>query len=141
MKPEPKRKGVVKFCDICDPCNPSVSTVKLCAFVVPTLDEGRYYRNSFVFVQEDDSVYYISDDRSEIPFGSRPKFIDEFDPEEATAKYKRSVVYDLVNKKAYVYGNNGEIMNLVTEDALLEKLATLEARIEALEGGNNENNN
>ena len=135
MKPEPRKKGVVKFCDFCDPCNECVSTVKLCAFVVPTLDEGRFYRNSFVFVQEDDSTYYISDDRNEIPFGSRPKFIDDFDPEDSTAKYKSTVVYDLKNSKAYVYGMNGEIMKLVTETEMNEKIAALEARIAALEGG------
>ena len=30
MPDEPHRKGVVKFCDICDPCNQKVSTVRLC---------------------------------------------------------------------------------------------------------------
>ena len=108
MPPAPAQKGVVQFCDVCDPCNPAASNVKLCAFVVPTLEEGRYFRNSFVFVQEDDSVYYISDDRSEIPFGSRPKFIDDFDPEEA--KFKSTVVYDTKNKMGYVFGPDGTYM-------------------------------
>lgn len=111
MKPEPqRRKGIVKFCDLCDPCNKKVPTVKLCAFVVPTLEDGRYYRDSFIFVQEDDSTYYIGDDRTEIPFGSRPKFIDDFDPTDPTIKFKRTVVYDVKNKKQYVYGNDGTYM-------------------------------
>ena len=110
MPDEPRRKGVVKFCDICDPCNQKVSNVRLCAFVVPTLEDGRYYRNSFIFVQEDDSTYYISDDKSEIPFGSRPKFIDDFDPTDPAIKYKRTVVYDIKNKKSYVYGEDGSYM-------------------------------
>lgn len=110
MKPEPKKKGVVKFCDLCDPCNRKVSTVKLCAFVVPTLEDGRYYRDSFIFVQEDDSTYYIGDDRTEIPFGSRPKFIDDFDPTDPTVKFKRAVVYDVKNKKQYIYGEDGSYM-------------------------------
>lgn len=111
MPPEPKRrKGVVKFCDLCDPCNRKVPTVKLCAFVVPTLEDGRYYRDSFVFVQEDDSTYYIGDDRTEIPFGSRPKFIEDFDPTDPTIKFKRTVVYDVKNKKQYVYGDDGTYM-------------------------------
>lgn len=111
MKPEPqRRKGIVKFCDLCDPCNKKVPTVKLCAFVVPTLEDGRYYRDSFIFVQEDDSTYYIGDDRTEIPFGSRPKFIDDFDPTDPTIKFKRTVVYDVKNKKQYVYGNEGTYM-------------------------------
>lgn len=104
----PDVKGEVKFCDLCDPCNPSASTVKLCAFVVPTLEDGRYYKNSFIFVQEDDSTYYISDDRSEIPFGSRPKFIDNFNP--AENQFKNTVVYDLTSKAAYVYGPDGTYM-------------------------------
>lgn len=101
------QKGVVNFCDICDPCNENVSTVKLCAFVVPTLEDGRYYKNSFVFVQEDDSVYYISDDRSEIPFGSRPKFINDFDPTLPVNKFKNTLVYDLARNLGYVYGTDG----------------------------------
>ena len=101
------QKGVVDFCDICDPCNENVSTVKLCAFVVPTLEDGRYYKNSFVFVQEDDSVYYISDDRSEIPFGSRPKFIKGFNPNAADAKFKNTLVYDNAKGVEYVYDTDG----------------------------------
>lgn len=110
MPEEPKSKGVVKFCDICDPCNTAVTNVKICAFVVPTLEEGRYFKNSFVFVQEDDSTYFISDDRSEIPFGSRPKFIDDFDPE--ANRMKNTVVYDVKNKKQYAFNNNGEYMTI-----------------------------
>lgn len=116
MQPEPhKRKGVVKFCDLCDPCNPNVSTVKLCAFVVPTLEDGRYYKDSFIFVQEDDSTYYISDDRSEIPFGSRPKFIDDFDPTDPSVKFKSTVVYDVKNKKSYAYNADGAYMTITGE--------------------------
>lgn len=111
MPEEPKSKrAIVNFCDICDPCNQSESNVRLCAFVVPTLEDGRYYRNSFVFVQEDDSVYYISDNRSEIPFGSRPKYIDDFNPEAEGADFKRTTVYDVKNKKAYIYGEDGSYM-------------------------------
>lgn len=101
------RKGIVKVCDLCDPCEENVSNVKLCAFIVPTLEEGRYYRNSFIFVEEDESVYYISDDRSEIPFGSRPKFIDDFDPTDPTVSFKSTVVYDVKNSAAYIYDPDG----------------------------------
>lgn len=101
-----QRKGIVKLCDICDPCNEATSNVRLCAFVVPTLEEGRYFKNSFVFTQDEDATYYISDDRSEIPFGARPKFIDNFDPSEAD--FKNTVVYDLANSIAYVYNDKGE---------------------------------
>lgn len=115
MPPEPrgKAKGVVKFCDLCDPCNPRVPTVKICAFVVPTLEDGRYYKDSFVFVQEDDSTYYINSDRSEIPFGSRPKFIDDFDPTATT--FKNTVVYDIKNKLSYAFGPDGAYMTITGE--------------------------
>lgn len=112
MPEEPARKGMVKFCDICDPCNPNVTNVKICAFVVPTLEEGRYFKNSFIFVQEDDSVYFISDDRSEIPFGSRPKYIDNFDPTDSENKFKSTTVYDLAGHAAYVYGPDGTYMSI-----------------------------
>ena len=117
MNPEPKsRKGVVKFCDICDPCcKNKESNVRICAFVVPTLEDGRYYKNSFVFVQEDDSTYYISDDRSEIPFGSRPKFIEDFDPTDPTIHFKSTVVYDVKNKRQYVYDPEGNYMTVTGE--------------------------
>lgn len=104
------RKGTVKFCDVCDPCNECVTNVKICAFVVPTLEEGRYFKNSFIFVQEDDSVYFISDDRSEIPFGSRPKFIDDFDPTATDIHYKSTVVYDVKNGAGYIYDPEGKMV-------------------------------
>lgn len=112
MKEGP-RKANMKFCDVCDPCSANESNVKLCAYVVPNLEEGRYYRNSFIFSQEDDTAYYISPDRSEIPFGSRPLFLDDADP--TTLNKKNTVVYDVKNKKAYVFGPDGSYMTLTGE--------------------------
>lgn len=123
----PNVKGEVKFCDLCDPCNMKASTVRICAFVVPTLEDGRYYKNSFVFTQDEDATYYISDDRSEIPFGTRPKFIDDFVP--ADYKVKNSIVFDMKNGKAYVFGPDSTYMELVTAN----NVSMLEARIESLE--------
>lgn len=120
------RRGVVKFCDICDPCKQSGSNVRLCAFVVPTLEDGRFYRNSFIFVQEDDSTYYISDDKSEIPFGSRPKFIDDFNPDDPTIKYKSTVVYDVKNKKGYIYDPEGNRMDVDFVGGSQEKHLTVD---------------
>lgn len=114
MPEEPTtRRAGVKFCDVCDPCCAKKSNVKLCAYVVPTLEDGRYYTNSFVFAQDEDAVYYISDDRSEIPFGSRPKFINDFNPD--TAKFKNSEVYDLKNKRAFAFGPDGTYMELAVK--------------------------
>lgn len=112
-------KATVQFCDPCDPCSPEVSNVKLCAFVVPTLEEGRYFRNSFVFVQEDDTVYYISDNRSEIPFGSRPRFVDDYDPTTAAPTPKNAVIYDVKNKVAYVYGDDGYTSFAMTNNPIV----------------------
>lgn len=114
--PTPNKKAVVGFCDICDPCEENVSEARICAFVVPTLEEGRYFRNSFIFVQEDDSVYFITNERSEIPFGSRPKFIDGFDPEDPEIHFKNTVVYDLQGQAAYVYGPDGNYMTIPLTD-------------------------
>lgn len=136
MPEEPKRKGVVKFCDICDPCAEGVTNVKICAFVVPTLEEGRYYKNSFIFVQEDDSVYFISDDRSEIPFGSRPKFIDNFDPEDPAVSYKNCVVYDLVDQTAYVYGPDGTYMTIAMTATPFSSLTGTDGILVTADGGN-----
>ena len=135
MPEEPQRKGVVKFCDICDPCNPAVSNVKLCAFVVPTLEEGRYFKNSFIFVQEDDSVYFISDDRSEIPFGSRPKYIDDFDPTDSVNKFKSTTVYDLKNHAAYVYGPDGTYMTIPLTATPVSDIVAGDHAIVTSEGG------
>lgn len=136
MPEEPKRKGVVKFCDICDPCAPQKSNVRLCAFVVPTLEEGRYFRNSFIFVQEDDSVYYISDDRSEIPFGSRPKFIEDFNPEDPANKFKSSVVYDVKNGAGYIYDPTGRVVTISLTTSPFSSLTAGEGVIVTADGGN-----
>lgn len=135
MPEEPARKGMVKFCDICDPCNPNVTNVKICAFVVPTLEEGRYFKNSFIFVQEDDSVYFISDDRSEIPFGSRPKYIDNFDPTDSGNNFKSTTVYDLAGHAAYVYGPDGTYMTIPLASTPVSDIIAGEYAIVTSEGG------
>jgi len=99
------------------------------------LEDGRYYKNSFVFTQDEDATYYISDDRSEVPFGTRPKFIDDFDP--ATYTVKNSIVFDMKNKKAYVFGSDSAYMELATAqdiNTLNERITALESRLTALEG-------
>lgn len=130
------KKGTVKFCDVCDPCNECVTNVKICAFVVPTLEEGRYFKNSFIFVQEDDSVYFISDDRSEIPFGSRPKFIDDFDPNDAAVHFKSTVVYDVKNGAGYVYDPEGNMVTISMTTAPFTSLTGGEGIIVTADGGN-----
>ena len=129
------KKGTVKFCDVCDPCNECVTNVKICAFVVPTLEEGRYFKNSFIFVQEDDSVYFISDDRSEIPFGSRPKFIDDFDPTDAAVHFKSTVVYDVKNNAGYVYDPQGNMTTIAMSSAPFSSLTGGEGIIVTATGG------
>lgn len=136
MPEEPRRKGVVKFCDICDPCDENHTNIKICAFVVPTLEEGRYFKNSFIFVQEDDSVYFISDDRSEIPFGSRPKFIENFDPEDSANKFKSTVVYDVVNQAGYVYDPEGNMMTMSLTATPFSSLTAGDGIIVTADGGN-----
>lgn len=130
------KKGTVKFCDVCDPCNECVTNVKICAFVVPTLEEGRYFKNSFIFVQEDDSVYFISDDRSEIPFGSRPKFIEDFDPTDAAVHFKSTVVYDVKNHAGYVYDPEGNMVSIALTAAPFSSLTAGEGIIVTADGGN-----
>lgn len=112
-QPTPMKRAIVNFCEVCDPCRENSSDVRLCAFVVPTLEEGRYYKNSFVFVEEDDSVYFITEERSEIPFGSRPKFIDNFDPTDPTVAFKNTVVYDIPGGMAHIYGPDGDHKSIV----------------------------
>lgn len=128
----------MKFCDVCDPCNEAVTNVKICAFVVPTLEEGRYFKNSFIFVQEDDSVYFISDDRSEIPFGSRPKFIEDFDPTATDIKYKSTVVYDVKNSVGYVYDPEGKMASVSLTTSPFSSLTAGEGIIVTATGGDYE---
>lgn len=85
----------------CDSCRRQRPSVRICSFVVPNLEQGRAFANSFVYNQEDDSVYYIDDSGTEIAFGSRPMFIDDFNPDERSIP--RQVVYDFKNSKVYVY--------------------------------------
>lgn len=104
--PSCPKRAFIKECTDCDPCIPCESMVKICSFVAPNIEEGKKFRNSFVYNQEDDSVYYISDDNTPTRFGSSPMFIDGFDPEER--KIPRQTVYDFANNIAYVYNAEGE---------------------------------
>lgn len=110
----PKKNGTprayIKECSDCDPCKPCESMVKICSFVVPTLTEGQVFRNSFVYNQEDDAVYYITDDGTPIRFGASPMFIDYFDPSSQTPN--RQVVFDFENKKAYIYDPEGNYIEV-----------------------------
>lgn len=102
----PKR-ACIKECTDCDPCRPCESMVKICTFVAPNLEEATNFRNSFVYNQEDDSVYYISDDNTPTRFGSSPMFIEDFQP--ASRAIPRQLVFDFLNNKAYVYAPDGTV--------------------------------
>lgn len=101
------QRAYISQCEDCNPCKPKEEMVKICTFVAPTLEDARYYRNSFVFVQEDDSVYYISDDGTDTPFGSRPIFKDDFNP--LHKAIPRQTVYDFKNNIGYVYSPDGKV--------------------------------
>lgn len=105
-KGESPKRAYIAECTDCDPCRPCESMVKICSFVTPTLTEGQRFRNSFVYNQEDDSVYYISDDGTPTRFGSSPMFIDNFNPDDKAVP--RQTVYDFANNKAYVFNPEGE---------------------------------
>lgn len=105
-KGDTPRRAYIAECTDCDPCRPCKSMVKICSFVTPTLTEGQRFRNSFVYNQEDDSVYYISDDGTPTRFGSSPMFIDNFNPEDKAVP--RQTVYDFANNIAYVFNPEGK---------------------------------
>lgn len=80
--------------------------VKICTFVVETLEEGQVFHNSFIYNQEDDAVYYINDEGTPTRFGASPMFIDGFEP--AAHRIPRQTVYDFSNNVAYVFNADGE---------------------------------
>lgn len=104
-KGAPKR-AYIEQCTDCDPCIPCESLVKICSFVAPTLEQGRTFRNSFVYNQEDDAVYYISDDGTPTRFGASPMFINDYDPE--SRQIPRQMVFDFANNLGYVYDPTGD---------------------------------
>lgn len=108
--PEAPQRAYIAECTDCDPCRPCESMVKICSFVTPTLTEGQRFRNSFVYNQEDDSVYYISDDGTPTRFGSSPMFIDNFNPEDKAIP--RQTVFDFANQKAYIYDPEGNYITV-----------------------------
>ena len=120
-KGEAPKRAYIAECTGCDPCQPCESMVRICSFVTPTLTEGQRFRNSFVYNQEDDSVYYISDDGTPTRFGSSPMFIDNFNPDDKAVP--RQTVYDFANNKAYVFNPEGEYrtFNLTDPNASVEE--------------------
>lgn len=116
MDGAPKRAYIDK-CTDCDPCKPCDSMVKICSFVVANIEEGQTYRNSFVYNQQDDAVYYISDDGTPTRFGATPMFINAFDPEEHNIP--RQTIYDFMNEKAYVYDATGNYRTINLGDPVI----------------------
>lgn len=112
--PEMPKRACIKECSDCDPCQTCESMVKICSFVVPNLEEGQTFRNSFIYNQEDDSVYYITDDNTPIRFGSSPMFIDAFDP--TTKQIPRQTVYDFDNNVAFVFAPDGTYRTFTLSD-------------------------
>jgi len=106
-KKEGPKRACIKECTDCDQCIPCESLVKICSFVVPTLEDGQRYRNSFIYNQGDDSVYYITDDNTPIRFGASPMFIDDFQP--SARVIPRQMVFDFLNNKAYVFAPDGAV--------------------------------
>lgn len=109
-KGEAPKRAYIAECTDCDPCRPCESMVKICSFVAPTLTEGQRFRNSFIYNQEDDSVYYIDDAGTPTRFGSSPMFIDNFNPDDR--KIPRQTVFDFANNKAYVYDPEGDYITV-----------------------------
>lgn len=103
-KTAPSRAYIDKCVD-CDPCDPCESMVKICSFVAANMEDVVTRRNSFVYNQEDDAVYYVDDSGNPLRFGASPMFIDNFDPE--SVNIKRQIVIDTANKKLYTYAPDG----------------------------------
>lgn len=118
--PETPERAYIAPCTDCDPCRPCKSMVKICSFIAPTLTEAQAFRNSFVYNQEDDSVYYISDDGTPTRFGSSPMFIDNFNPDDK--QIPRQAVFDFANNKAYVFNPEGEYITIDLAGAKSEPL-------------------
>lgn len=118
--PEAPERAYIAPCTDCDPCRPCKSMVKICSFIAPTLTEAQAFRNSFVYNQEDDSVYYISDDGTPTRFGSSPMFIDNFNPDDKAIP--RQTVFDFANNKAYVFNPEGEYITIDLAGAKSEPL-------------------
>ena len=109
-KGEAPKRAYIAECTDCDPCRPCESMVKICSFVAPTLAEGQRFRNSFIYNQEDDSVYYIDNSGTPTRFGSSPMFINNFNPDDRSIP--RQTVFDFVNNRAYVYNPEGEYVTI-----------------------------
>ena len=131
--PEVPQRAYIAECTDCDPCRPCESMVKICSFVTPTLTEGQRFRNSFVYNQEDDSVYYISDDGTPTRFGSSPMFIDNFNPEDKAIP--RQTVFDFANNKAYIFNPEGEYVTVDLAGAKSEPVH-LEVSAPTIDGWN-----
>lgn len=118
------QRAYIAECTDCDPCRPCKSMVKICSFVAPTLTEGQRFRNSFIYNQEDDTVYYIDNSGTPTRFGSSPMFINDFNPDDR--KIPRQTVFDFVNNKAYIYNPEGDYITVDLAGATPKSLVLTE---------------
>lgn len=102
------KRAHISTCTDCDPCESCESMVKICSFVVDSVEEGQVFHNSFIYNKADDAVYYISDDGTPTRFGASPMFIENFNP--AERQIPRQIVFDIPNSRAYAFAPDGTYM-------------------------------
>lgn len=90
----------------CESCNECQSNVHICSFVIKKTEDVRKYHNSLVFVEEDNSTYWVDDDGIPVITYRMPMYVDDFDP--TKQKVVANTVYDFKNHKMYIFDPAGD---------------------------------
>lgn len=112
-RPTPLPVVSPKACEECDGCQ---SNVQICSFTVKETKEVRKYRNSLVYSEEDNTIYWVDNEGVPVITYRQPVFKDDFDP--TNSNLVMNTAYDFKNNKAYVFDPAGEYrtFTLVKED-------------------------
>lgn len=82
------------------------SNVHICSLVIKKTEDVRKYHNSLVFVEEDNSTYWVDDDGIPVITYRMPMYVDDFNPEGSNVV--ANIVYDFKNNKEYIFDPTGE---------------------------------
>lgn len=94
------------------PCERPAAEVR----VVETVGALRKLKNTFAYVVQTATTYFVGCDHQATVIASNPLFIDDYPALENPRRLRSQVVYDFRNDAAYVYNERGKVKKIQLQE-------------------------